>query len=95
MMQLRPYDEYNRLYKKNFMTYYENHSQYRCFRSVYTMKHTCSDSVPGVSGTHWQVRGDEFIFLYLMPWYFETPSQRWIAAFQDMGARYKYFLYHG
>lgn len=95
MIQLRPSEQNNHVYKRSFLTFYENNSSYRCFHSVYLGKHLCGDPAPLLGAGEWQVRGDEFMFLYLMPWYFQTPLELWLGRYEDMGKRYKHFLYDG
>lgn len=82
MIQLRPYNAWNRQIKRNFLTFYLNKSRYRCFRPTYYLKSLCGDAVPVIGGTYdRQARGEELVHLYLMPAYFQTPSSSWQAVF--------------
>lgn len=95
MIQLRPYFQYNREFKRNYLTFYEQYTSYRCFRTTFYGEHICSKTPPNVGGYVWQVRGEELVFQYLMPWYFETPGQRWQKYFVEMGQRLKFYLLNG
>lgn len=95
MIQLRPSGDGANKLRRSFLTFYENKSSYRCFQSVYLGKHLCGDATPKLGKSRWHVRGDELVFLYIMPWYFQTPGQFREKIYEDMGKRYKYFLLNG
>lgn len=96
MIQLRPYNAWNRQIKRNFLTLYTNKARYRCFRPTYYKKSLCGDAVPVIGGTYdRQARGEELVYLYLMPGYFQTPPVSWLDAFVRNVLAISFFVQNG
>lgn len=84
MIQLRPYFTHNTERKLQFLIFYNNTARYRNFRTTYLDQHLVDEPVPHIGGAHiWQARGEELVFLYFMPWYFQTPNNNWMQVFKE------------